>query len=123
MSEYKPKCKCCGKSNYSPLYDESFIETNEYHSLWPVSDAVIANPFYKQNPEYVVQYKQNCLTRGCGMILIERAVRQGFPRAAKESKPNETKSPSFIEDLGNGVEKHDLLFRVPKPPKERKPSV
>ena len=42
---------------------------------------------------------------------------------AKEGKPSETKSPSFIEDLGNGVEKHDLLFRVPKPPKEGKPSV
>ena len=44
-------------------------------------------------------------------------------RAAKEGKPSETKSPSFLEDLGNGVEKHDLLFRVPKPPKEGKPSV
>ena len=33
--------------------------------------------------------------------------------AAKEGKPSETKSPSFIEDLGNGVEKHDLLFRYP----------
>ena len=33
--------------------------------------------------------------------------------AAKEGKPSEQKSPSFIEDLGNGVEKHDLLFRYP----------
>ena len=33
--------------------------------------------------------------------------------AAKEGKPSEQKSPSFIEDLGNGVEKHDLLFRHP----------
>ena len=41
--------------------------------------------------------------------------------AAKEGKPSETKSPSFIEDLGNGVEKHDLLFRYPA--KEGKPSV
>lgn len=32
---------------------------------------------------------------------------------AKEGKPSEQKSPSFIEDLGNGVEKHDLLFRYP----------
>ena len=39
--------------------------------------------------------------------------------AAKEGKPTEEKSPSFIEDLGNGVEKHDLLFRVP-PAKEGK---
>ena len=31
----------------------------------------------------------------------------------KEGKPSEQKSPSFIEDLGNGVEKHDLLFRYP----------
>ena len=41
--------------------------------------------------------------------------------AAKEGKPSEQKSPSFIEDLGNGVEKHDLLFRYPA--KEGKPSV
>lgn len=34
-------------------------------------------------------------------------------RAATEGKPSEQKSPSFIEDLGNGVEKHDLLFRYP----------
>ena len=34
-------------------------------------------------------------------------------QAAKEGKPSEQKSPSFIEDLGNGVEKHDLLFRYP----------
>ena len=27
-------------------------------------------------------------------------------------KPLVERSPSFIEDLGNGVEKHDLLFRV-----------
>ena len=40
--------------------------------------------------------------------------------AAKEGKPSETKSPSFIEELGNGVEKHDLLFRYPA--KEGKPS-
>lgn len=26
---------------------------------------------------------------------------------------NNNISPSFIEDLGNGVEKHDLLFRHP----------
>lgn len=32
--------------------------------------------------------------------------------AKKSIKANE-KSPSFIEDLGNGVEKHDLKFRVP----------
>ena len=36
-----------------------------------------------------------------------------FWNAAKEGKPSEQKSPSFIEDLGNGVEKHDLLFRYP----------
>jgi len=42
-------------------------------------------------------------------------------QAAKEGKPSETKSPSFIEDLGNGVEKHDLLFRYPA--KKNKPSV
>ena len=41
---------------------------------------------------------------------------------AKEGKPSEKKSPSFIENLGNGVEKHDSLFRVP-PAKEGKPSV
>lgn len=33
--------------------------------------------------------------------------------AAREGKQTEQKSPSFIEDLGNGVEKHDLLFRYP----------
>lgn len=33
--------------------------------------------------------------------------------AAKNGNFNETKSPGFIEDLGNGVEKHDLKFRVP----------
>lgn len=44
-----------------------------------------------------------------------------FWNAAKEGKPSEQKSPSFIEDLGNGVEKHDLLFRYPA--KEGKPSV
>lgn len=33
--------------------------------------------------------------------------------ATKEGKPSEQKSPSFIEDLGNGVEKHDLVYRVP----------
>jgi hypothetical protein len=89
MSEYKHRCKRCGKSNYSLPYDESFLETNEYHSLWPVSDAVMVNQFYKQNPEYTVQYKQRCNTLGCGMILIERGVRRGFPRAAKEGKPRD----------------------------------
>ena len=49
-----------------------------------------------------------------------REVFQGW-QAAKEGKPSETNSPSFIEDLGNGVEKHDLLFRCPA--KEGKPSV
>ena len=34
-------------------------------------------------------------------------------KAAKNGNFNETKSPGFIEDLGNGVEKHDLKFRVP----------
>jgi hypothetical protein len=33
--------------------------------------------------------------------------------ANKDGKPSEQKSQSFIEDLGNGVEKHDLLLRYP----------
>lgn len=77
--DYEHACKRCGKSNYSPAFDETFLETNEFHSLWPVSDAVIRNPYYKQNPEYTVQFKRRCLTRGCGMTLIERAIRQGKP--------------------------------------------
>jgi hypothetical protein len=77
--DYIQACTRCGKSNYSPAFDETFLETNEFHSLWPVSDAVIRNPYYKQNPEYTVQFKRCCLTRGCGMTLIERAIRQGMP--------------------------------------------
>lgn len=31
----------------------------------------------------------------------------------KDGSPTQGRSPSFIEDLGNGVEKHDLVYRVP----------
>ena len=44
-------------------------------------------------------------------LVISKAIQRW--NAAKEGKPSEQKSPSFIEDLGNGVEKHDLLFRYP----------
>jgi hypothetical protein len=71
-------CKRCGKDNYSEPFDETFIETNEYQSLWPVSDSVVRNPFYEQNPKYTVKQKRLCKTRGCGMTLIEMAIRNGF---------------------------------------------
>ena len=77
--ENNPASKRCGQSNYSPAFDDTFLKTNEFHSLWPMSDAVILNPYYEQNPEYDVEFKRRCLTKGCGMTLIERAIRQGKP--------------------------------------------
>lgn len=87
MSKTGNTCKWCGKDNYSDPFDEKFIETNEFHSLWPVSDAVIRNPYYKQNPEYRVQRKRLCKTKGCGMTLIEMAIHKGFPPSNQNPKP------------------------------------
>jgi hypothetical protein len=36
----------------------------------------------------------------------------------KEVQHTTEKSPSFIEDLGDGVEKHDLKFRIPPTDKQ-----
>lgn len=81
MSDYGQVCKCCGLFDYTEPREEKVMETNEFLSLWPVSDRVIRNEYYKQFPQYTVQYKQTC--KNCGMILHSRAVRDGFPPACK----------------------------------------
>ena len=67
-----------------------------------------------------IQFNEEIAQDYNGPTIVHQSVKAW--NAAKESKTSETKSPSFIEDLGNGVEKHDMLYRVPKPPKEGKPT-
>ena len=68
---------------------------------------------------FSIQFNEEMAQDYNGPTIVHQSVQRW--NAAKEGKPSETKSPSFIEDLGNGVEKHDLLFRYPA--KEGKPSV
>lgn len=54
-------CSRCNGRKFSEARAVGFIGTNEYDSLFPISDAVIRNPAYKHNPTYRLTYEYHCL--------------------------------------------------------------
>ena len=99
----------CGWVHWREHKDEVARLTAEVERLRKAGDAMASS----------IQFNEEMAQDYNGPTIVHQCVQRW--NAAKEGKPSEEKSPSFIEDLGNGVEKHDLLFRVP-PAKEGKQS-